>query len=241
MSSPRPSQSKNSTHVPLGHRQCSAASRIAAIAILALSIAAWSAGPAAADGDPASDVLATQSLFLPWDAGLSATQQSHLSALLDAAARSGVKVRLAIVTSPTDLGSVSVLWREPHRYAAYLGEELSLLYRGPLLVLMPDGFGMYDAGRTLTAAESAIAGSGPPPPGASGLLAASVSAVRRLAGAAGRSLGSPLATTRPPAGTASSPIKWLIVAAGAALIIAAWAASLRARPLRLRSHPSAGN
>lgn len=216
-------------------------SRAAAIAILALAIAAWSAGPAVADGDPASDVLATQSLFLPWDAGFSGTQQNRLSALLDAAARGGVKVRLAIVASATDLGSVSALWRQPRRYAAFLGEELSLVYRGPLLVLMPDGFGLFDADRPLSAAQSAIVGSSSPPPGAQGLLNAALSAVRRLAAASGHSLGSPLAATRRPAGTASSPIKWIVVAVGAALIMAAWAASLRVRPLRVGPSPSAGN
>ncbi|MBV9006759.1 MAG: hypothetical protein JO181_18980, partial [Solirubrobacterales bacterium] len=47
----------------------------------------WSAAPARADGDPASDVLATQLLYLPQDAGVPAAQQAQLGALLQTAAR----------------------------------------------------------------------------------------------------------------------------------------------------------
>ena len=48
-----------------------------------------------------------------------------------------------MIASPTDLGSVTELWRQPQNYARFLAQELSLLYRGPLLVVMPNGYGRY--------------------------------------------------------------------------------------------------
>jgi len=108
---------------------------VAALGLLAAS--------ARADGDPASDVLVSQTLFLPQDAGVPANQQAQLDALLHAAQQSGYQIRVALIASPTDLGSVTELWRQPQNYARFLAQELSLLYRGPLLVVMPNGYGLY--------------------------------------------------------------------------------------------------
>ena len=89
--------------------------------------AGLAAEPVRADGDPArGDVLATQALFLPWDAGVPAQQQAQLSGLLQAAERTGYPVRLAVVASPVDLGTVTELWHRPQLYAEFLAEELSL-------------------------------------------------------------------------------------------------------------------
>src|SRR5579864_3685611 len=97
--------------------------------VLGLAVSAWSARAARADGDPASDVLATQTLFLPQDAGLSASHQVQLERLLQETASAGFPLRVAVIASATDLGSVTELWREPATYARFLGEELSLTYR----------------------------------------------------------------------------------------------------------------
>ena len=156
---------------------------LASTAILAL-VPGWFAGSARADGDPASDVLATQSLFLPQDAGIPVGQQSQLTGLLEAAARSGYPIRAAIIASRTDLGSVTELWRQPATYARFLGQELSLVYRGPLLVVMPDGYGFYRQAGPLAAAQSALASLRKPVSGAE-LGAATLTAVERLAAASG--------------------------------------------------------
>ena len=66
---------------------------------------------ARADGDPASDVLATQPLFLPQDAGIPTAQQGQLGELLQTAARNGYQIRVALIASRSDLGSVTELWR----------------------------------------------------------------------------------------------------------------------------------
>jgi hypothetical protein len=192
-------------------------------ALLALACA-WHPAAASADGDPASDVLATQALFLPQDAGATPVQRAQLSALLAAAARSGYPIRVALVASRGDLGSVTALWRQPETYARFLGQELAFVHKGPLLVVMPNGFGLTRLGRPLSGAAGLSA------PGA-GLAAAAITAVQRLAAAAGHPLPVPNVQA-PHAGAAGDAIAWIILAAGAVAIAVAWGFSLRARPLR---------
>jgi hypothetical protein len=196
------------------------------LGMLAL-LCGWSASPARADGDPASDVLATQQLFLPQDAAMPRAQQVQLTALLQEAAQRRYPIRVALIASATDLGSITELWRQPHNYAQFLGQELSLVYRGPLVVVMPDGFGFYNLPRSLAGNPAIPAGSNP----ASGIGAAALRAVRSLAASAGHPLPLPAATSRSSTGGGSSLLPWIAFAIGLLLIVAAWTASLRARPL----------
>jgi hypothetical protein len=200
--------------------------------MLALAFA-WAAAPAWADGDPASDVLATQQLFLPQDAQIPATQQAQLAGLLQVAKRSGYPIRVALVSSATDLGSVTELWRQPQTYARFLGQELALTYRGPLLVVMPNGFGLHGFARPLSDERAAIAGLSPPAGGAQ-LATATEHAIQRLAARSGHTLSVPAATETASSGGSSNTLPWIVLALGALVIVAAWAASLRARPLRSR-------
>lgn len=208
---------------------------LAVTAILALACG-LSAAPALGDGDPASDVLAAQALFLPEDANVPPAQQTELGALLAAASRMGFQLRVALVASPADLGSVTGLWRQPQSYASFLGQELSLTYRGPLLVVMPNGFGLY--GTRGAAAKAALAGLRPPG-GANGIGGAALSATERLASAAGHPLPTPAASA-PSGRTSGDPEAWIAFAAGVLLVLIAWGASLRARPLRLRGGAARG-
>jgi len=188
------------------------------------------AASARADGDPASDVLVSQTLFLPQDAGVPANQQAQLGGLLHAAQQSGYQIRVAMIASPTDLGSVTELWRQPQNYARFLAQELSLLYRGPLLVVMPNGYGLYSLAGPLATGQSAFAGVRAP--GLS-LATATLTAIQRLAAAAGHDL--PLPSAAAPSTTGSTnTVAWFVFAIGGALIVLAWTASLRARPLRTR-------
>lgn len=104
---------------------------------------------ARADGDPGSDVLVYQPLFLASDSGVSVAQQVDLGKLVHEAGKAGFPVRVAIIARSDDLGAVAALWREPKTYAHFLGIELSLAYRGPLLVVMPNGFGFHWAGHSV--------------------------------------------------------------------------------------------
>lgn len=190
----------------------------------------WFAGSARADGDPASDVLATQALFLPQDAGIPTPRQVQLAGLMQAASRSGYPIRVALIASATDLGSITELWRQPSAYARFLGEELSLTYHGVLLVVMPNGFGVYDQGRSTAGLQTALAGVTIYPIGAR-LGATTLTAVQRIAAAAGHPLAIP--PTRAVGASGSVEIvPWIVFAAGLVLIALAWTASVRARPLR---------
>ena len=201
-------------------------------AVLALAWG-WSAASARADGDPASDVLATQPLFLAQDAGVPPRRAAQLASLLDEAQRSGAPIRVALIASPADLGSVTELFGKPQSYAEFLGQELALLYRGPLLVLMPNGFGLYGFHRPASA-RAAIAGV-PLSAADGGLGPAVVAAVRRLAAASGHPLALPSATASAAAGSSRTDTEaWIAFAAGWVLIAVAWVASLRARPLGRR-------
>ena len=196
--------------------------------MLALACGLFATG-ARADGDPASDVLATQSLFLPQDAGIPFAQQGQLTGLVEAAARSGYPLRVAIIASSTDLGSVTELWHQPQTYARFLGQELSLVHRGPLLVVMPGGYGISADGAPDPAGASALAGLRPPAGGAA-LGPAALTAVERLAEASGHSVAVPAATMTAAAGGTADAIPLVVFALGAVLIAVAWTASLRARP-----------
>jgi cytochrome oxidase Cu insertion factor (SCO1/SenC/PrrC family) len=139
---------------------------------------------ALADGDPASDVLLTAPAFVPSDTGASTAQQAALDALLNATAKAGFPVRVAIVPDAYDLGSVGELWAKPRTYAQFLGIELSLVYKGTLLVVMPNGVGVYRT-RHSTASAYARLDRLTVGAGAAGLLAAAQSAVEQLAQQAG--------------------------------------------------------
>jgi len=211
--------------------------RAAACTLMVALIAAWVPSASLADGDPASDVLLQEPLFLPWDASVSSAQEGQLSALLQAAAHSGYQLRVALIASPSDLGSVTELWRKPQGYAEFLGAELSLVYHGALLVVMPNGFGLYRSSGATAAERASLASVGfaGAHPGSN-----AIAAIQSLAAASGHRLAS--VHELPASNTSATGVKdqstgalpWIVFVLGCALIALAWAASLRARPLRLR-------
>jgi cytochrome oxidase Cu insertion factor (SCO1/SenC/PrrC family)/thiol-disulfide isomerase/thioredoxin len=142
---------------------------------------------ASADGDPGSDVLLEQNLFFGSDAGISVKQQLSLDQLLNATAKAGAPVRVAIIAKQDDLGTVTPLWQKPQTYAAYLGYELSNTYSGRLLVVMPNGYGIYwhanPAGANKLASQ--LSDKHPSSDDAAGLTAATVNAVDRIEAFAG--------------------------------------------------------
>lgn len=171
-----------------------------AVAVLVAVLVAVDCSSAWADGDPASDVLLSQVAFLPADAGFSASQQARLNGLLRAAARAGYPVRVAVIPGAYDLGSITVLWRKPETYARFLGAELSLVYKHPLVVVMPDGVGLVWPGHSVAAAQREVANV-PVGRGNGGLLQSAETAVRRLLSTAGVHVSS----ASPATGAASAP------------------------------------
>jgi hypothetical protein len=218
--------------------------RVAVITAILASVALAAAPAALADGDPASDVLVQSALFNPVDSGITLQSQARLEAMLAASAKAGFPIRLAIIASPTDLGTATAFWRSPGKYVGYLGYELSELYSGQLLVVMPDGFGLYgprSGPHTVHGAERDVRAVAPGP-GAQ-LATAALSAVPLLAHAAGHPIPAPELTRIARAATLGeksvattdfSPSAWIALAVGALLIALAWTLSVRARPLTLR-------
>jgi cytochrome oxidase Cu insertion factor (SCO1/SenC/PrrC family) len=174
---------------------------VSAIALAVLACCALGAlSPAArADGDPGSDVLVYQNLFVAADSDVSIAQQVELGALLTAASRDGFTIRVAVVATPADLGAITQLWRKPTSYASFLGVELSLAYSQRLLVVMPDGFGFSWQGHSAGPAYRVL-GKIAVRPGGAGLAASAETAVRALAAASGVRL-TPAAAGQPAGAT----------------------------------------
>lgn len=172
--------------------------RFRAIALLLALLIGVPVAVAHADGDPGSDVLVFQNLFVGADAGLTVAQQAQFGQLLSSADRAGFPIRVAIIASPADLGAVTALWNKPRAYASFLGIELSLAYKQRLLVVMPGGFGFNWPGHSVTPVYGELANV-PIRPGGAGLLNGARSAVQALAGADGIKLGSPSPARSQPA------------------------------------------
>jgi hypothetical protein len=125
---------------------------VAAAASAALVGAA--ASDARADGDPASDYLVVQNVFYPYRSPSPATR-SQLDDVVAGIYAHGERVKVALIFETSDLGSVPSVFGSPSEYARFLGLEIGTWYLGPLLVVMPAGFGIYDGGRS-TAAEDDV-------------------------------------------------------------------------------------
>jgi hypothetical protein len=165
--------------------------RWALVAALACLVAA----PAAhADADPASDYLLRLPAFVPPDDNVPAADAKQLNAVLAAAKARGFEIRVALIGTQYDMGSVSVLFKQPKRYARFLGQELFFVYKGRALVVMPNGYGFSKGGKAVPSLQTVVASL--PAPGANGhaLAAGAITAVRKLAATAGVSLPVPKAT-----------------------------------------------
>ena len=118
----------------------------AALSALVLAVTAL------ADGDPASDILPVQNTFTPYPPPSGARA---LAASVQKVFESGHRVKVAVVATRRDLGSIPSLFGKANAYARFLGTELGAFYSGPLLIVMPSGFGIYD-GHHSTAAETSV-------------------------------------------------------------------------------------
>ena len=188
---------------------------------------------AGADGDPASDVLISDTLFLPYQppSGGSVTK---LRRAIDALRKAGQPVRVAIIGSQQDLGAVANLYGHPREYARLLGQELgnpveaeARGHREELIVVMEAGYGTNGVSpaveRELRAVEL--------PSGASPdeLAAAAGYGVQVLARSTGRRL--PVEFEKPKAGGGGGALTAVLVIA-ALLVLVALLIALRVRSAR---------
>ncbi|HEY2769983.1 MAG TPA: hypothetical protein VGI87_05425 [Solirubrobacteraceae bacterium] len=199
-------------------------------ALFAALIALASPAAAVADGDPASDVLLGQTVFLPY-APISPTAQRRLYAVTAAAAKAGYPLRVALIGARSDLGVVPALFGKPGQYARFLSSELTGVVNGPVLVVMPSGFGLAARGNALSTGSLAAVSIGS---GTDGLGTAAVTATERLAAAAGHPLPAGAASAQAPSpGASSATVRSSLIAIGIlvalALVGLSGAAAARAR------------
>ena len=170
------------------------------VVVLAAAIALQPAAPARADGDPCSDYLLVGSLCVPNNPRPSQPQIDRTQKTIDAAKQAGYEIRVAVIGSPTDLGSVPVFFGRPAPYAKFLDAELQSAWTGKLLVVMAAGYGVREHTTPYLAGVTALKGLPPPANGTpDALMAAATVAVRKLAASEGVKVPViPLASTVTP-------------------------------------------
>ena len=189
--------------------------RLAALVVVMVCL--WAPSAARSNGDPASDYLLVQNAFLPFSPKIDSNEVQRLNALLRESHKADFPIRVALILSPSDLGTAFSLFGKPQKYAAFLGLELSFVYRERLLVVMPNGYG-YTVNADPDPKASAVLKPLPPPGrDATNEVKAAIVAVQRLAAAEGHRLAV-------PAGGGSASRDRLVIAAavtaGIALIAA---------------------
>jgi len=196
--------------------------RLALVAAL-VAAAGVAAAPASADGDPASDVLTYQRVFWPTTEHISDGSADRLRQAVDAAAKKGYKVRVALIADDFDLGAVTPLWHKPQDYSKFLAQELTNWNSDWVLIVMPNGYGIYhckpkeqpggytdpcEGGLESSADEKALKSLGPPSERPGDSAADADVAVRKLAALHGASIPEP--------GGGGPP--WIPIAGGLVLV-----------------------
>jgi hypothetical protein len=180
-------------------------------AALGLLLALAFAPSAIADGDPASDVLipAETRVYMTNGAKDAALEQ-RLQTTAQQVSDAGLPIKVAVIGNTTDLGAVPQLWAKPQTYARFLGAELRFVYKGTLLVVMPQGFGI-NGPYTQSRAIAALAGLDPrKDPTPKGLTDSADKALHALATAAGKSPGG--------GGGGGDPLPLPLIAAGVMVV-----------------------
>ncbi|HEY8792661.1 MAG TPA: hypothetical protein VIL96_07250 [Gaiellaceae bacterium] len=198
------------------------------VALVAVTVCLSAPSLARANGDPASDYLLTQNSFLPFTTKIDQTSVQRLNALLVAAKAKTFPIRVAVILSPSDLGTAFSLFGQPEKYVRFLGLELSFGYRGRLLVVMPSGYGFAVNGNPDPKASAVLTKLPPPGRDATKEVDAAIVAVQKLAAGEGRHLAVPKVS-----GGSSSRDRLTIAAAataGIALIAAIVLYRRRDRP-----------
>src|SRR5690348_5206697 len=187
----------------------------ASACVLAVAVlAAGAVAPTAlADGDPASDFLPQQDYYLPATPPPAKPSARALARLLEIARARHQPFKVAVIGSRIDLGAITSLWAHPQQYATFLSREIQTFLRGegPLLVVMPAGFGVANAP---TKQRLALASVHVPPNGTSTQL---TNTAIEAVGAMARASGHPLPHVKIAAATSSSgggghAARWILIA-----------------------------
>lgn len=196
--------------------------RCIALLMLALLL---SPAVARADGDPASDVLLGQDLFLPYAPNtVSPALVAALKTTQKRATEKGFPVKVALIADVRDLGSAGQLLTQPQAYANLLTQEISLnvthgsAVEAPrVLTVQPAGIGGNNLGDNAGDALDGVAPGDNPAPDE--LARTAAVAVAKLAEADGKPIALPElpAAASAPGGGGGLP-GWLLYAAPALFV-----------------------
>jgi hypothetical protein len=181
------------------------------VSVLVLVGGTVRAGAAAADADPASDVLLVQNAFLPYQPTTPPALAKALDQALTEIHATGLQLKVAIIGSPVDLGGIPELFGQVTRYARFLETEIAYRSPQPLLVVMPDGLSLRAAGPASALTGLAVDDHQQ----SGGLVRTAVLAVERIAVARGHPIAAP--TLEPSSGGGNAGL--LLSAAAAVLLV----------------------
>jgi hypothetical protein len=204
---------------------------VALVALLAGVVAG-----ARADIDPASDVLPLQNVFLPYKPKVCSELSGALRKLTATGKKAGYPVKVAIIGSKADLGGAAYLFGKPQDYAQFLANELvtyspdfgTSFGKQPLLIVMPSGFGLVNVGN-FGKAQKIVKGipiRSPADPNQ--LVRAALTAIPKLAGAAGHPVAPPKVGSSCSKGGGTSVL--IFIAPIAVLLLGGVLAGSRLRP-----------
>lgn len=159
------------------------------LTVLALAAALALPQAAAADGDPASDVLLLQDLFVPYAPGVPKPLENTITTLLKTTRKAGFRLKVAIIAKPQDLGAVPQYFGRPQAYAPFLEREIAFNSSKALLVVMPSGYG---AASLPPGADKGLEGlAQPKSAGGTDLGRAAINAIVAMSKAAGHPVPTP--------------------------------------------------
>src|SRR5262249_41269504 len=128
---------------------------------------------------------------------------SELTSTLKTARRKGFPIRVAMIAHDYDLGSAGLLYKKPQTYSKFLAQELAQFNAEWVLIVMPNGYGIYhcvakqrdgykdpcESGRPATVDEQLLATLPPVEKSGADYAAASNAAVQKVAELHGVKLG----------------------------------------------------
>lgn len=158
------------------------------VALLVMLLLLALPATARANGDPASDYLLVQSIFLPFNAKVDAGAHKKLVDTIRAAGEAKFRIKVAVIGSRYDLGTAFSLFNQAQKYSEFLGLELSFMYRDRLLVVMPNGYGFSIDGKADPAGIRVVKKLAPPGRDATKEVEGATNAIRKLAAASGHVL-----------------------------------------------------
>ena len=193
--------------------------------VLLCSFLCLAAVPASslADGDPASDFLLFGPYYVPLQPPPAKSVRDELNALLRGAATQKKPLRVAVIRTKEDLGAFPQLFGKPKPYARLLANEIAFAYKGPLLIVMPQGF----ATRHIPAArEKLLSGLKIDSTSPDAMTRTTIDASRKLLTAAGVDVSRIAPPPDASSGSGTSVWIWAAVGAGVVVLVLAIAGGL---------------